>query len=289
MRGFFRSIWEAVFGKPKKPAVRIKPPPQPALGLVLHRLNPLERAWAKSMHVPWVRFTVYGHSWHDAMYRGQTFDCITAARNMGLDVLLVVHSSPTLKDSLDLCVALHRLFPQCPIQPWNEPDSPTGPGNGWEHFQGDPQRFWQHLIELRAALPLAYLVGPGLASSGEELDRWVKMLHLSPVDAIAVHCYGWPLAGSFRDRYAQARRHTTRPLWCTEFGMEQAVLPPWWAGDWEAEQMENLEDCALQNPWDRAYVFDLWNGSQYGHSIVRADNTERPAARWLREWNGLRL
>jgi len=92
-------------------------------------------------------------------------------------------------------------------------------------------------------------------------------------DAVAVHCYGPPVAPVFRSKSIAMRRVLGgTPLWCTEWGNNQTS---------EAAQAADigaaLDDNDANDRYDRNYLFQLDDETSHYH-LMNANGTLRQAA-----------
>jgi hypothetical protein len=146
--------------------------------------------------------------------------------------------------------------------------------------------------KIKAASSRTLVVTAGLASGGEELRDFLLGMGDAPYDVLALHTYGLPVLQVVKEKTAVARPLTRRPLWITEFGLEEAVIPASW--DHSRREVDGLHLQAMEQTveWnDSAGVFDrmYWhvlrqNGDK-GYDLVRGDGSLRPAAQWLRARN----
>jgi hypothetical protein len=284
---------------PPIPVDTSTPPPPVAprtpIYIVTHMLDPWAAGALADLQAPGVRFTIYVGLWGDPGYRASVASSLANVQDR--DVLLVLNgwtdARVTLPGFIQAAKEIHALYPNAALQLWNEVDLRWTPGNGWTHFGGDPARFVAHVRDVRSVLPYATLVGPGLASDGDLLARWVTALDRAPLDALAVHTYGVPLP--FASKHATASAHTSKPIWVTEFGVDRGGMPgPWleahFAGDWEAAQAHLIREAVRDygGLYQRVYLYALEREGDQSESITRPDRSPRPSYEWVKHWNGSR-
>jgi len=256
------------------------------VGIGAHVLERQALEAIRDLGIDHVRHTIYWNRWAEPEYRRYIGRLLERTRH--LDLLLVLHGGhgPD-REFIRFAADVARLAPTSALQIWNEPDA-LFPGS--ERFEGSPDRYASHLRavydRLKRVAPEVTVVTAGLATNGDSLKRWAAAA-APHADVVATHVYGFPMVAAFREKAALVRQVTDQRLWCTELGMERAVIPPDWPPhDWEELQLEKLRECLLEDslPYERAYVHVLQDGIPEGHGLYRPDWSPRPAAVWLARW-----
>ena len=285
------------------------------VGVGAHRLDAESIERLQDLGVRHVRTTLYWGLWEqDAAYRRRAVADIERAERAGLELLVVVHQQPSggyedrtrvYLDFADFVAARAADFPNVRYwQLWNEMDvaftDVFGAGRDGISLRERGRNYARMLSvaypAIKRANPSAIVVTGGIASGIE--DGFLRGMYDGEAryDVLAIHSYGFPVAGSFRDRGREARRimaehGDSRPLWNTEFGMESAVVPPDWprsADDIDGYHLESWRDPVVLNEteriYDRVYGHVLVQDGDLSYDLVRTDGTPRPAYRWLREY-----
>ena len=285
------------------------------VGVGSHQLDRRSIQHLVDLGVRHVRTTLYWGLWtQDAGYRRSFAAELNAAIDAGLDPLIVVHQQPSggyadrdrvYREFARFMAERAEQFPGVRYwQLWNEMDvtftDVFGAGRDDVSLRERGRNYARmlHLAypAIKRANPSAVVVTGGIAS-----DISAGFLHGlydgdAPYDVLAIHSYGFPVLGSFRDRGGEARgimaaHGDARPLWNTEFGMEKAVVPP----DWPASRsdvdryhleswQEPIELNARQRVYDRVYGHVLFQDGDQSFDLVRRDGSPRPAYTWLKGW-----
>lgn len=250
------------------------------VGIGIHEITrkSLDLAWAMGM---WrVRTTVYLDEWrlNDFQYRFEE----QMAATRGSSPLLVLHGwSGSDDEYIRICKEVAFWAPHASLQLWNEVDQGF-PGS--ERFGRSPGKYALFLERaygrIKAEHPEVPIVASGLMAEGVELARWVEAVEPF-CDVVAVHAYGFPVRERMQRAHTIARGCTDKKIWCTEWGIEKAVLPPGWSTPWEETQLDQIKECIATDPFDRSYLHVLWDGRPESHAIMRPDWTPTATANWL--------
>lgn len=275
----------------RKRSSPIAPPPTPPLplplvGLGTHSLLQHDLLKITSLGVKRIRFPLYWHLWEtDPAYKDWTARRLDAACDeFGFQVLVVVHGEgPDFTDKavLRLLDFLPRRFPR--VEAWQVLNEKPLHASGWNAAVFHDRAHWT----VKAANARALVVTMAMDPESE----WGKNFlgYAGPLDAIAIHVYGWPTADHMRRRVAAARA-TSRPVWVTEYGSAASIIPPEMHGSWEAVQCTEIAGATeAARGAERAYIYQYQTDELGQHSagethgIVRLDGSLRPAAHWLRD------
>jgi len=283
----------------------------PPVGVGTHALDRSSISHLSDLGVRHLRTTLYWSHWHDPAYRREFAAGLQRAHAAGIRPLVVVHQQPSggyasrqrvYRDFAAFMEARAAQFPEVEAwQLWNEMD--VGFTDVFGAGRGVPmrQRGRNYAEMLRLAYPAikrgnpnALVVTGGIASGPR--DGFLHGMYEGGgrFDVLAIHSYGFPVVGPYRDRGREARRimrehGDDRPLWNTEFGMEDAVVPPGWdrsrseidrhhRGAWK----ESIELNAQEGIYARSYGHVLKQGGDLSFDLVRRDGSSRPAYTWLR-------
>lgn len=286
----------------------------PTVGIGTHTIDPPSVAQLRDLGVRQVRWTLYWDLWNDSLYRRDWAAGLERGQRAGLDIVVVVHR-PRFGD-FEQRQALYRAFAQFmrdmaarfprvrAWQLWNEMDvtftdafgagHPEVPLRQRGHFYAEMLRLAYPAV--KQGNPQALVVTGGIASDLE--GGFLEGLYdaKADFDVLALHTYGFPLVDAFRARGLAARRimrahHDERPLWNTEFGLEDRVIPG--NSELSPEQVDaahreawrtTIETNAREKIYERIYGYVLGDGKSLGFALVRPDGSPRPAYLWLKGW-----
>jgi hypothetical protein len=284
----------------------------PVVGVGAHQLDARSVAQLRNLGVRRVRHTLYWKRWEsEPRYRRDEAEAIRAATRAGFELLVVVHQQPARFGYRNRTVAysayaefmgvLARAFPDVEAwELWNEMDVPGftdvfGAGTGASLRQigrnyGEMLRLAYPAI--KRANPRAIVVTGGMASDPEDGFLQGLLDSGAPWDALGIHAYGLPVWSAVKGRAERAREILAgdhRPLWCTEFGMEEAVIPRAWPrtkADVDQWHLASWRDPIVGNEdlhlYARMYGHVLTQGGDRSYDLIRRDGSLRPAAVWLR-------
>jgi hypothetical protein len=284
------------------------------VGVGAHILDAPSVERLQDLGVRHVRTTLYWSHWSDRSYRQEFVRNIRRTVAAGLEPLVVVHQQPSggygerqrvYREFARFMAARAAEFPEIRYwQLWNEMDTSFtdvfGAGRPNVSFR-QRGRHYAEMLELaypaiKEANPRAVVVTGGIAS---EIDAgFLAGMYdgEAKYDVLAIHTYGFPIETAFRERgrstRAQQRTHgDRRPLWNTEFGMEDAVVAPGWPStprDIDGYHLEawrsSVESAHRDRIYDRVYGHVLQQGGDLSYDLVRSDGSPRPAYLWLRSW-----
>ena len=251
-------------------------PATPIVGLGTHSLGYEAINELGMLRVRYTRFTMYAALWElSESYRAEWTAGLALAFSHGLKVLVVVHALP-----------------------------PHWTGDDFGRFMGDRALEFGPMLEgfqLGNEIPF----GDGSPASHahfhtsayhaiKSVSRDTKVVTMAmpdsafpvllqstnlPTDAYAVHLYGYPLSGVTKRLRKWISANV--PVWVTEVGIEQKVIPPD-AGPWEQIQARELRDAVdAGHGYARIYIYQLRTFDGELHGLLRDDGTLRPAAEWL--------
>lgn len=274
------------------------------VGLGTHSLEDSALDTLEDLGVKHVRHTLYAALWRDnPIYREHFPKRVRAASARGLEVLLVVHQVPDGWGPTEFGAFLAERAEEMPeVAVWQIGNEI--PFGGEIAFDGDgaDQARWQSAAyhAIKTENPDASVISIALTETPNRLpNRYVETFLAAnpPMDAVAVHAYGWPLADMVIRPMAVALRKSLWardvPIWVTEFGTSRALIPVSWEAydtteEWEAEQRHEWETAVTafqESGYARVYGYQMQTGEpQETHGIVRPDGTYRPAAEWLRSY-----
>jgi hypothetical protein len=284
------------------------------VGVGSHQLDDASIERLLDLGVRHVRTTLYWSHWQDAAYRRNFARELRRAVAAGLDPLILVHAQPSggyrereqvYRQFADFMAARVTEFPEVRYwQLWNEMDvgftDVFGAGRPevslFDRGRNYARMLSQAYPAIKRANPRAVVVTGGIASGIEEGFLDGMFAAGARYDVLAIHSYGFPLAGPFRDRGLLARRimrahRDDRPLWNTEFGLESGVVAPGWPAGradvdryhleaWQSSVQGNSRDAI----YDRIYGHVLKQDGDLSYDLVRSDGSPRPAYLWLRSW-----
>jgi len=285
------------------------------LGVGVHTVTPDVVKILQSLHVTQVRMTLDWQAWveardlnHDGVpdnvaYQRNLASALGQLDGAGIESLIVVHTPPAGADysmtqgRAALATLLGQLVRTAPYrkrvwQIMNEMDGDAGFNGGRHDWFGASDKslsqrdrgdlYGQFLPPvydaIKSADPSAIVVTGGIALEPTGFYKGLAQ-RTTKFDAVAVHCYGRPVAPVFRSKSIAMRGVVgSTPLWCTEFGNNSTD---------DAAQANDIRDVVADfvqnNRYDRAYLYnlitDVAKGDTYG--IVRPDLVRRPAARLL--------
>lgn len=287
------------------------------VGVGSHSLDDSSRRDLRALGVERVRITIYWNIWESSeAYRSTTSAEIEQAAREGLNLLAVVHGQPprysfqsreaALEAYVEFVTSMVARFPQVEAwQLWNEMDVPTFTDLFGAGGQLDPEaqgRLYGRMLDrtytaIKRANPTALVVTGGLAGPVDTGFPIGLLQSGARMDAFAIHAYGFPVSLSVEQRGAAARAVLDRfgrssiELWVTEFGMEEAVVPPGFDRSASAIDRYHLEAWRDPVEWnrriglfDRMYGHVLRQDGDRSYDLIRRNGTLRPAAEWLREY-----
>lgn len=286
MKGIFAAIIR-IF-KRQTPAA---PPHTPrhtatAIGINIHRGGQQEMDMLQDLGTKHARITMWLQEWWQPNRIPAWRAMLTHFDHIGIEPLLVLHMS-TRRDWPLAATA----FPNRTWQLGNEVDVTTISATQYAAVIATAIR------EMLAADPTATFVATGLARTdgqGSDLSRWTEWasalmtLPEGTFRAICLHAYTddtLPIA-----ELVQAVNNVVRgrvPLWITEFGPVQHGGPNGIVPDDEAGVVVRAYRRRLP-AWgvERCYWYCLNDGLQWGHGLVRADDTKRPGYFAVKQWIG---
>ena len=271
----------------------VSPPQAFRVGIGSHG-SPNEAPLMQQVGVRNVRVTFYTQQ--DTPQYEAEFDArMVDLRTHGLLPLVVVHDfgyKPSTADTLFSRLA--RRYPGTAWQVGNEHDAVQG-------YTGTQYAALMQRVApaIRAADRTATIVGMGLASTdgqpwafqGDALRQSTfaadYLNHGGPVlDAWAIHVYGYPLANAMTQRVkaTQAVLHGVMPLWVTETGFDartvfsDALLRLGFQPQADALQATSIVqgiDAARKLGVARVYVYQLWDATDNGFGLLRANAVTR--------------
>jgi hypothetical protein len=284
------------------------------VGIVVQHLDQQSVAQVMDLGLRHIRYTLYWYLWENPTYRREWERGLQRALQAGLDPLIVVHQ-PAM-DDFPRRAMVYQLFArfmearaaEFPAvrawQLWNEMDVAFTDVFGAGHSEVSLYqrgRYYAEMLTLaypaiKRANRKAIVVTGGIASAAD--GGFLDGLYdgKAPYDVLALHTYGFPLAMTFDARGLAARRimkehGDSRPLWNTEFGLEQAIIPSDWrltAAQIDTAQLQawqtSIEGNSRARVYDRIYGYVLTEGKDLGFDLVRLDGSGRPAYQWLKLW-----
>lgn len=298
------------------------PSPIPAqgsavLGVGTHGLDDTSRQRLLSLGVRAIRTTLYWMDWESSpSYRESISRQIEQAGREGFDLLVVVHGQPArfnfgnrdeaFEAYADFMGFLAARFPQVGAwQLWNEMDVPAFTdlfGARGELSAEAGGRLYGEMLEkafraVKRANPRALVVTGGLAGPIDSGFAAGLLRSGAPMDALAIHTYGFPVVLAVEQRGPAARAlldrlgRSTTELWVTEFGMEEAVIAPGFDRSPNAIDRYHLEAWRDPVSWnartgtfDRMYGHVLQQDGDRSFDLIRRNGSLRPAAEWLRDY-----
>jgi hypothetical protein len=285
-----------------------------SIGVGSHALDDSSIAHLRALGVRHVRTTLYWNHWGDPAYRRDFAAGLRRAAAAGLEPLVVVHQQPSggyaerrrvYREFASFMAARAAEFPQVRYwQLWNEMDVAFTDVFGASRAEvGMRERGRNYAEMLRLAYPAikranprAVVVTGGIASGIN--DGFLEGMYAgrAEYDVLAIHSYGFPVWPMFRQRGLEARavmrrNGDDRPLWNTEFGMENTIVPPGWStrrADIDRYHLDawrsSVEGNQREGLYDRIYGHVLRQGGDLSYDLVRSDGSPRPAYTWLRSW-----
>lgn len=260
------------------------------IGLNGHPTNALHLAALAKLEVAQIRETLYWTNWPD----GAPGEIVAACTANALDLLMVIHTPPAQYTGIGqrdagtpvLAALLGERAAAWPGVSWqimNEMDGNDGFNGGWFDAAGQTTQLqrgqWYGAVlaacgaAIRAADKTAKVIGGGIALQPDDFVRGI--LQTCPrglFDALAVHAYGSPDIGQFRDKSMAVRAIDAGiPLWCTEFGSklsDQAAQA--------AELQTVFDDNDANFRYDRCYLYALEDNTE-GYGILVGANFRQAA------------
>jgi hypothetical protein len=284
------------------------------VGVGTHSLDSWSREKLSELKTVYVRHTLYWSQWQDERYRTEFETNVSAAISEGFKILIVVHWLPneliaTAKENKaeiyqkfsEFVTERVKQFPQIEAwQIWNEVDSGfVGSENvfGWSEEYTPIVRSKMYATQLRIAYsmtksanPNTLVVSSGLATQETEFVDAIINSKDKICDVIALHCYGFQVVDKFNEL---SKLYGDRKIefWCTEFGLEEAVVPVGW--DHSREAIDDYHLHALRDTvkadevtrfFTRMYFHVLRQGGDTSYDLIRVDDSLRPAAVWLQTY-----
>ena len=263
--------------------------PRPAstvVGINIHRGGQQEMDMLQDLGTKHARITMWLQEWDQPNRVAAWHAMLTHFDHIGVEPLLVLHMS-TRRDWAKAAAE----FKGRTWQLGNEVDVTTISATQYAAVIATAIR------EMLAADPTATFVATGLARTdgqGSDLARWTEWasalmtLPEGTFRAICLHAYTddtLPIVG-----LVQAVNNVVRgrvPLWITEFGPVQHGGPNGIVPDDEAGVVVRAYRHRLP-AWgvERCYWYCLNDGLQWGHGLVRADDTKRPGYFAVKQWIG---
>ncbi|MBW3628486.1 MAG: glycoside hydrolase family protein [Gemmatimonadetes bacterium] len=282
--------------------------PERPVGIGVHQLDGRSVADVRGLGARQVRITLYWHHTQDAKLWSEWRAGMDRAVAAGLEPLVVIHhpepnATPASRRTLlwdriiNAAVSVARLYPSAQVQLWNEPDLPVFT-DAFGAFSGvrmrERGRLYGEMLrraypKIKAANPRTLVVTGGLATGHDNLKEFLAGMGDAPYDVLALHTYGLPVLQVAREKAAVARAATGKPLWITEFGLEEAVIPAGWDRSRREVDRLHLEAMEQTVEWNdgagvyaRMYWHVLRQNGDKGYDLIRGDGSLRPAAQWLR-------
>lgn len=263
-----------------------KPLPLPLLGLGTHSLLDWALDDMAGLGVTRIRHPLNIHLWtNDTAYRDWTAHRLEVACARGFKVLVVVHGEKTPftpEAMLELLAFLPRRFPA--VEAWQVLNEEPLHADGRDGAIWHDRAHWT----IKGANSAALVIPKAMDPNG----TWDRAFlgFGGPLDALAIHVYGWPTA-DFMRRMVTAARSKGKPVWVTEFGTAKSIIPHTVHDRWEEIQRDELSSATeAARGAARAYIYAYQTdeAAQYSlhgetHGIVRPDRSLRPAALWLRD------
>ena len=288
MMGLFSAI-RRLFGRPT-PTPYTPRPAATVVGINIHRGGKQEMDMLRDLGTKHARITMYLEEWHQPNRVEAWHAMLTHFDHIGIVPLLVLHMS-TRRDWAKAAAE----FKGRTWQLGNEVDATTVTAR---QYAADILTLTTWMLD---ADPTAKFVATGLARTDgqgthdtSDLARWTEWasalmtLPEGTFRAICLHAYTdytLPISG-----LVQAVNNVVRgrvPLWITEFGPIQHGGPNGIVPDDEALLIVRPYRHHLP-AWgvERVYWYCLNDGLQWGHGLVRADDTNRPGYYTVKRWIG---
>ena len=267
--------------------------PRPAstvVGINIHRGGQQEMDMLQDLGTKHARITMWLQEWHQPNRVAAWHAMLTHFDHIGVEPLLVLHMSTRFDWAKAAAEFKGRTW-----QLGNEVDVTTISATQYAAVITTAIR------EMLAADPTAMFVASGLARTDgqgthdtSDLSRWTEWasalmeLPEGTLRAICLHAYTddtLPISG-----LVQAVNNVVRgrvPLWITEFGPVQHGGPLGIVPDDEAGVVVRAYRHRLP-AWgvERCYWYCLNDGMDWGHGLVRADDTKRPGYYTVKRWIG---
>lgn len=269
--------------------------PRRKAGIGVFNVTPDAIAILRSLGITRVRITAYWRDWNATTgYNGAVvLRAIDSLKAAGIEPLVVVHTPPTGMSLADGIVAMPKFMAARATerhgvvwQIMNEMDGDDGFNGGWfsvknllvsQRTRGD--RYGQLIAPtydaIKKADPTATVVTGGIALEPTAFYAGLSSRTMK-FDAVAVHCYGPPVASVFRSKSIAMRAVLgNMPLWCTEFG-NRSTDDAAQAADLAAA----LDDNDRNHRYDRYYIYQLITderGANDTYGLVHQDMRRRSA------------